>query len=67
MAREKKRWLECENYVIEAIIKTGLVLSEDYIINISKVLNRGVGGVKLKIDEFRVSNGMSKLYSGSIR
>ena len=53
--------------MIEAIIKTGLEESEEYIENISKVLNRGVGGVKLKIDEFRVSNGMSKLYSGSIR
>ena len=53
--------------MIEAIIKTGLEESEEYIENISKVLNRGVGGVKLKIDEFRVSNGMSKLYRGSIR
>ena len=67
MAREKKRWSDSENFVIKAIIGKKLEESEEYIENISKVLNRGVGGVKLKIDEFRVAAGMSKLYSGSIR
>ena len=44
MAREKKRWSDSENFVIKAIIGKKLEESEEYIENISKVLNRGVGG-----------------------
>ena len=65
--RENKRWSKDENNLIESIVKLKLDENEDFIDSISKVLNRGSGGVKIQIDRVRVKAGIiGRLYSGSI-